>query len=54
MQEVLGDSVYVNVLIYIDDVLIYAEDCEKLLVAMQNVLHRFRQFGIFLKPKKCT
>ena len=26
MQEVLGDLVYVSTLIYIDDVLVYAED----------------------------
>ena len=37
MQVVLGDLVYVNVLIYIDEVLIFAKDCDKLLAAMQNV-----------------
>ena len=30
MQEVLGDLVYVSVLIYIDDVLVYAENFEEL------------------------
>ena len=48
MQEVLGDLVYVNVLIYIDDVLVYAENFEQLLVAMKNVFLRFRQFGIHI------
>ena len=37
MQEVLGDLVYVSVLIYIDDVLVYAEDFEQLLIAMKEV-----------------
>ena len=52
MQEVLGDIVYVNVLIYIDDVLVYDESVEELLVAIENVFDRLRHFGIFLKPKK--
>ena len=54
MQEVLGDLVYVSVLIYIDDVLVYAENVDKLLVAMKKVFLRLRQYGIFLKPRKCT
>jgi len=54
MQEVLGDLVYVSVLIYIDDVLVYAENFKELLVAMQSVFLRLRQYGIFLKPRKCT
>ena len=54
MQEVLGDLIYVCVLIYIDDVLVYAEDGEKLMSAMKQVFLRLRKFGIFLKPKKCT
>ena len=53
MQEVLGDLVYVNLLIYVDYVLIYAEDCEKLLVAIEIVWEHFRHYGIFLKAKKC-
>ena len=54
MQEVLGDLVYVSVLIYIDDVLVYAENFDELLVAMKSVFLRLRQYGIFLKPRKCT
>ena len=37
MQEVLGDLVYVSTLIYIDDVLVYAEDFEQLLIAIKEV-----------------
>jgi len=37
MQEVLGDLIYGCVLIYIDDVLVYAEDGEKLMSAMKQV-----------------
>ena len=36
MQEVLGDLVYVSVLIYIDDVLVYAEDFEQLMIAIKK------------------
>ncbi len=54
MQEVLGELLFVSVLIYIDDVLVYAEDVEKLVIAMKAVFLRLRKFGIFLKPKKCT
>ena len=50
MQEVLGDLINVSVLIYIDDVLVYAEDVEKLVIAMKEVFLRLRQFGMFLKP----
>ena len=54
MQEVLGDLVYVSTLIYIDDVLVYGEDFEQLMVAIKKVSLRLRQYGIFLKPRKCT
>ena len=41
MQEVLGDLVYVSALIYIDDVLVYAEDYfEQLLIAIKEVFLR--------------
>ena len=53
-MQVLGDLIYVSVLIYIDDVLVYAEDVEKLVIAMKAVFLRLRKFGIFLKPRKCT
>ena len=43
MQEVLGDLIYVCVLIYIDDVLVYAEDVEKLVIAMKKVFLRLRK-----------
>ena len=36
MQEVLGDLVYVSTLIYIDDVLVYAENFEQLMVAIKK------------------
>ncbi len=34
--------------------LVYAENFKELLVAMQSVFLRLRQYGIFLKPRKCT
>ena len=37
MQKVLGDLVFINVLIYIDNVLIYAKNCEKLFEAIEYV-----------------
>ena len=37
MQEVLGDLIYVNVLIYFDDVLVYAKKVEELSKAIENV-----------------
>ena len=51
---VLNKWFFFFLLIYIDDVLVYAEDFEQLLIAMKEVFLRLRQYGIFLKPRKCT
>ena len=45
MQEVLGDLVYVSVLIYIDDVLVYAKNFgrdEKNLFEIEAIRHIFK------------
>ena len=52
MQEVLGDLVYVSALIYIEDVLVYAEDFEQLMVAIKKSRFAFASIRhIFEAPQ---
>ncbi|EFO88192.1 hypothetical protein CRE_06930 [Caenorhabditis remanei] len=42
-----------DVMVYIDDVLIYSKTFEEHLVTLRHVLSRFRQFSLKASPKKC-
>ena len=53
MQSVLGDLVLVAVLLYLDDVLVYAKTEDELLDAIERVLECLRRANISVKPTKC-
>ena len=53
MQSVVGDMNYRKVLVYIDDVLVFAKNITDLLSNIRELFQRLRTFGIFLKPSKC-
>ena len=53
MTKVLQGLVFRQVLIYIDDLLVFGRTDEDLLRAMAAVFDRLRKHGIFLKHRKC-
>ena len=53
MNSVLGGLVGHGVLVYLDDVLVYAEDFPALLSRLCKVLERLRAAGLKCKPSKC-
>ena len=53
MDEVLGDLIDNGVLVYLDDILIYAKDDEELHNLTKEVFKRLEKAGIHLKASKC-
>ena len=54
MQKVLETLLFVSVLIYIDDVLVFAKTEDDFVQALGNVFEQLRVHNIFLKPQQCT
>ena len=52
MMEVFEDMLYICVLIWIDDVLLYTRSFEDLLIRLEEVFQRLRKFVVKLNPKK--
>ena len=53
IEKVLGQLVGSGVLIYLDDVLMYADDPEELIELLRKVLKRLIDAGLKRKAKKC-
>ncbi len=53
MQQCLGDQCFDNVLIYLDDIIVYAADFDSHLIHLDRVFSRLGQHGLKLKPVKC-
>ena len=53
MDHVLGDMIDNGVLVYLDDILIYAKDDEELQKLTEEVFKRLVNAGIHLKASKC-
>ena len=51
MQQVLVDT---GVLPYLDDIVIASSEFDKHLASIRNVLSRFRQYNLKIKPSKCV
>ena len=54
MRLVYNKMLYVNMLVYLDDILIATETYEQHLAAVKDVLMRMRRNGMLLNIKKCT
>ena len=54
MEKVLGHHIGVGVLVYLDDVLIYAETPEQLIEKLDEVLRLLARAGLKCKAKKCS
>jgi hypothetical protein len=53
MQLVLRGLTWTQVLVYLDDIIVLGKSFENGLRNLRNVLYRFREFNLKLKPKKC-
>jgi len=54
MQSIFADMLYKNVVVYFDDVIIFADTEQEYLAVLREVLSRFRTKRLRLKAKKCT
>ena len=53
MNKVVGDLNHNGCLVYIDDLIIHANDFDTTLSKLQTLLNRLRSAGLKCKPKKC-
>jgi len=53
MEKILRDLQWKTLVLYLDDVVIFAETFNDHLTRLKDVLQRFRNAGLKLKPKKC-
>lgn len=53
MEECLGDLHLQICLIYLDDLIIFSDSYEEHLRRLERVLHRLRECGLKLSPRKC-
>ncbi|OWY99498.1 LOW QUALITY PROTEIN: Retroelement [Phytophthora megakarya] len=53
VEQIFGDLLYNGVLVWLDDILGYAESEEELMELLEEVLQRCEKFGLKLHPGKC-
>ena len=53
MNDVFSDMLDVNIVVYLDNILIYSDNPEEHCKHVREVLHRLRANGLFAKPEKC-
>ena len=53
MEQCLGDQQFVTLLLYLDDICIFAPTIDKMLDQIQLVFNRLKKFNLKIKPKKC-
>ena len=54
MSDVLRGMSYRDVIVYVDDILIFNTSFEKHVQSLQEVFDRLRKAGLKLHPKKCN
>lgn len=54
MNNTLKDFIPDLLLVYLDDILIYAKDFDEHLERLEKVFKRMRELGLKLNPKKCS
>ena len=53
MEQCLGDQQFVTLLLYLDDIWIFAPTIDEMLDQIQLVFDRLKKFNLKIKPKKC-
>ena len=53
MEQCLGDQQFVTLLLYLDDICIFAPSIEEMLDCIDLVFNRLKEFHLKIKPKKC-
>ena len=53
MEQCLGDQQLVTLLLYLDDICIFAPMIDDMLDQIELVFNRLKQFNLKIKPKKC-
>jgi hypothetical protein len=53
-SEVLHGLMYLICELYIDDVIIFAETEEQMVINLKTVLHRLHEYRITVSPEKCS
>ena len=53
MEQCLGDQQFVSLLLYLDDICIFAPTIDKMLDHIQLVFDSLKKFNLKIKPKKC-
>ena len=53
MELCLGDQQFVTLLLYLDDICIFAPTINDMLDRIELVLNRLKQFNLKIRPKKC-
>lgn len=54
MNDIFRDLIDVNVVVYLDDILIYSRNKEDHTKHVQEVLKRLREHNLFCQPSKCV
>ena len=53
MEQCLGDQQFVTLLLYLDDICIFAPSIEEMLDHIDLVFSMLKEFHFKIKPKKC-
>ena len=53
MEQCLGDQQFVTLLLYLDDICVFAPTIDEMLDRIQLVFNRLKSFNLKIKPKKC-
>ena len=53
MEQCLGDQQFVTLLLYLDDICVFASTIDDMLDRIQLVFDRIKKFNLKIKPKKC-
>ena len=53
MEQCLGDQQFVTLLLYLDDICIFAPTIDDMLDRIELVFDRLKQYNLKIKPKKC-
>ena len=53
IEQCLGDQQFVTLLLYLDDICIFAPSIEVMLDQIELVFNRLKEFHLKIKPKKC-